>query len=327
MTSDFTIRSIFILIAALFLLPSCKKKIEFNHKEHIERAECQECHVEALVGDQAGMPTEETCLTCHSEKQKEQFLKFKEMYHPFEREPFLIGTGELMFSHGVHADASIDCETCHVNIDNVKHGMQAEIPDMDLCIDCHKEMGRKDECSVCHEKIRKGIPPEDHKKNWMRSHGMAMSKGSIRGNKNNCSICHSDTSCVECHRETKPQDHNHFWKEKGHGTMALMDRKRCSMCHRTDYCIQCHQQVAPRTHSAGWKVAPIYNHCLTCHFPYTVTRCQSCHPVPLHPIALPRPLFPPEDHTVGHDDCRTCHPSLRAMRHQDPGIDCKTCHK
>src|SRR6185503_1230191 len=81
-----------------------------------------------------------------------------------------------------------------------------------------------------------------------------------------CDLCHKDSSCIQCHREEAPTNHNAFWHLRGHGIAAMMDRQNCAACHETDSCVRCHEEAIPRNHVASFG-SPQDTHCLSCHFP------------------------------------------------------------
>ena len=62
---------------------------------------------------------------------------------------------------------------------------------------------------------------------------------------NRCSLCHTESTCAACHQDTPPDNHNNFWRLRGHGVQARVDRDSCATCHRTDFCDRCHFETRP----------------------------------------------------------------------------------
>ena len=114
--------------------------------------------------------------------------------------------------------------------------------------------------------------PDSHGVNWIQEHGDASTF-----NNKECMDCHTDkSSCIQCHEEAAPRNHNASWTRRGHGLEAKWDRESCSTCHKEDSCIECHTSTPPSDHRYGWR-EPANAHCGNCHYPIQETRCYTCH--------------------------------------------------
>ena len=145
--------------------------------------------------------------------------------------------------------------------------------------------------------------PDSHKGDWARNHGLhaqvdineAGQTGGV------CLTCHQKNDCIACHSQNMPKDHNNFWRIRGHGITASVNRERCFACHRQDYCIRCHNETAPRNHTGAWRS----RHCTWCHFASGIKPadgCGVCHKIAPHtsrPSAHP-PIGP-------QTNCAVCH--------------------
>jgi len=119
--------------------------------------------------------------------------------------------------------------------------------------------------------------PDSHRGDWARNHGLhaQVDMNDVGQLGSVCLTCHQKNDCIACHSQTMPRDHNNFWRTRGHGLTASVNRERCLYCHRQDYCIRCHNETAPRSHTAGW----VNQHCQWCHIEGKVPggSCGVCH--------------------------------------------------
>ena len=179
-------------------------------------------------------------------------------------------------------------------------------------------------CADCHDDGRsRDTKPADHTLAWEKVHGQWIRKEGFKSD-STCLICHTESTCSSCHQREKPQNHNQFWRLRGHGLAVGLARSRCFSCHRgADFCDRCHSETRPQDHLATWG-APSNQHCLSCHFPLSSVggqKCAVCHGgTPSHTAAPAQPAN--ALHVVGAN-CRSCHSPLR---HPDNGMSCTTCH-
>lgn len=309
---------------------------KFNHKTHVKDQDlaCETCHKDALTADKAGMPSKQKCGQCHEGEEKKP---------PEKRAESLFKDGKLItanvtalsedviFSHKVHTSAKIACVDCHKGIET-SEAITADVRvGMKDCMACHAQKNiaalvsdkaqASDGCALCHKTIRKDAPPPSHAKLWKQSHGAVVRMGEKDVTANNCSLCHNESSCTACHQDEEPASHNSYWRHRGHGVSASIDRDACATCHRTDYCQRCHEETAPRSHTGSWG-APTDNHCLTCHFPLKSEGCLVCHKgTSSHQSATPKPSW-----HVSSMNCRQCHGNGVELPHVDKGDNCNGCH-
>ena len=145
--------------------------------------------------------------------------------------------------------------------------------------------------------------PDSHKGNWSENHGLNAQLNINEAGQSDsaCLTCHEKSDCIACHTMRLPRDHNNFWRTRGHGITAGVNRERCLACHRQDYCIRCHNETAPRSHTGAWKS----QHCRWCHFAGTRPDdgCGVCHKIAPH---TSRPAGHPP---IGQQtNCAVCHP-------------------
>lgn len=302
----------------------------FQHKRHVqgEQMDCNACHRGAETGEHAGMPTSlKACMVCHEgiDEQRAEGKKLANLVGDGKSWTSVTALpGEVKFSHQVHVAKGMTCAECHAGMESAE-----EIPDSvrvtkDACMSCHEERRASNNCATCHEKIRKENPPPSHEQNWKLSHGGMMRWGAGLQAANQCSLCHTESSCVTCHQAEPPQNHTNFWRRQGHSVEAGIDRNRCATCHRGDFCDRCHQETEPRSHTASWG-SPRDMHCVQCHIPLSTESCVMCHEgTPSHALAAAKPAW----HNSGMN-CRQCHGAGlgQALPHPDKGDNCNTCHQ
>lgn len=125
---------------------SAAQPIPFPHDLHVSGVDiaCAFCHNTAERYAHAGMPTAQTCLTCHS-----QILQGATVLEPLRTSAAL---GQpirwssvhrlpsfVYFHHGVHVSHGISCETCHGNVGQMRETQKVHTLSMAWCLSCHRD--------------------------------------------------------------------------------------------------------------------------------------------------------------------------------------------
>jgi len=330
-----------VAVLALLCLAGCmvagalvgtQKPFAFSHKLHIESEslECVDCHTRTGDSDDPGMPRPAKCAICHAgldeEKPPERQVSTLFDGDQYKAVHASLQSDEIVFSHQSHTERGQDCSACHAAVASddgelAKLGTSLRMS-MEGCIDCHVASSgpRTDDCEACHVEIRAGTAPPSHRANWTRYHGTIV-RGRSNERTDQCSLCHKPSECTDCHHVELPENHNNYWRRRGHGLTASMDRQSCATCHDSDSCQRCHEDIRPQSHVGGWG-APQDRHCLGCHEPVRSSTCGVCHPsTPSHEMATPLP----PDHNPAMD-CRMCHGHGQPLPHVDNGQTCTSCH-
>jgi hypothetical protein len=301
-------------------------ELAFSHSIHVvdQELSCVNCHENVEMEDDPGMPTPDMCELCHieidAEKEPERAVETL-----FDEEVFRAAhvarlDGEVVFSHLQHTRAIEDCGACHTGIETNERVGAALTVDMATCTDCHAEQGVASECATCHTHLSLDTPPASHRHNWSARHGKVV-RAHSEMTMDNCSMCHQESTCAECHMQEPPPNHSNTWRRQTHGIAAAMDRENCSTCHLPDACDRCHAETQPRSHVGSFG-APRSRHCLTCHFPLKNESCMVCHKdTQSHALAAPKPAW----HTPAMN-CRQCHGISQPLPHVDKGDNCNLCH-
>ena len=136
-----------------------RQPLEFSHRAHAGNGlPCGLCHESFQTSAFAGMPTTDTCMTCHQspmsdsaeeEKVREYANKGEEI--PWQRVYRL--PGDTYFSHRRHVTlARLDCPECHGDVaDSAVPQPRAAVPlTMLRCTGCHAQQAVSNDCNACH---------------------------------------------------------------------------------------------------------------------------------------------------------------------------------
>jgi hypothetical protein len=123
--------------------------IPFSHKHHTvdDGIDCRYCHTSVEKSAFAGLPSTETCMTCHS-----QLWTNAAMLEPV-RASFLTGQSIawtrvnalpdfVYFNHSIHIHKGIGCTTCHGQLGEMPITWKENTLYMRWCINCHKHPER-----------------------------------------------------------------------------------------------------------------------------------------------------------------------------------------
>ncbi|RQV98985.1 MAG: hypothetical protein EH225_12295 [Calditrichaeota bacterium] len=262
-----------------------KAELIFSHKQHItdNEIECAVCHENAaisMVGTDNLMPAMEVCGGCHDVESSENCgVCHSDMDNP--RNVPRVKDNFPSFSHKMHLDAGLDCQSCHAGIVLKEVVEPYLIPDILSCQNCH---------------IEKKVKPVSHVPNYLHVHGDDV-KSDLNAitSSQNCRTCHSTRYCQTCHegdnldRVTHPLNYAFT-----HSMDARGKEQECTVCHaERSFCADCHQQylVMPHNHVAGWAVPFIgglhvydaendLENCMSCHIVdarQTCGKTEGCH--------------------------------------------------
>lgn len=123
-----------------------QQPVQFSHKHHVgdDGIDCRYCHQTVETTASAGMPSTQTCMTCHSqiwadspylEPVRASFRDNK----PIEWERVHDLPEYTYFNHSIHVAKGVGCSTCHGQIDNMPAVYQENTLQMEWCIACHRE--------------------------------------------------------------------------------------------------------------------------------------------------------------------------------------------
>ncbi len=122
--------------------------VAYSHRLHSGQLglNCQYCHTSVETASHSIIPPTQTCMNCHAQVQKESLLLVG------VRESW--ATGESIewvrvhqlpdyaqFSHAVHINSGVGCESCHGRVDQMEKVRQEKPLSMRWCLECHRAPG------------------------------------------------------------------------------------------------------------------------------------------------------------------------------------------
>ena len=120
--------------------------VPFSHKHHtIELGiDCRYCHTSVETAADAGMPSTETCMSCHNHIWTNSPLLEPVRQSYAENRPIvwtqLNKVPEFVyFNHSVHINKGISCNQCHGAIQDMQIAYKARTLFMSWCLECHKK--------------------------------------------------------------------------------------------------------------------------------------------------------------------------------------------
>lgn len=122
--------------------------ILFRHDLHSGelKLDCRYCHASVEKAASAGMPSAQTCLTCHSQiwsglASLEPLRTSLAFQAPIEWTSVHKLPGHAFFHHGIHIKKGVACKTCHGRVDQMAETVKTETLSMGWCLDCHRNPG------------------------------------------------------------------------------------------------------------------------------------------------------------------------------------------
>ena len=331
----------FAMLAAAFAFAADAPKtsphgIIINHKFKVVDLglTCDTCHTPSTTKPQLmAFPTMDTCATCHTDETDMSKGTDKcTMCHtnadysstmPIDK----VLMPDIKFDHRPHADAKVDCQSCHKVFDKIGVTGNEMLPTMNTCITCHtaKKVPNGTDCATCHVNPNiQSTKPAYHTAEWIHTHGKGLSQASIQGTCNTCHTVQSGNDCNSCHQREKPPTHNAGWTLGAHTIAARANPQSCATCHTQQQCLDCHTSQQPWTHNGIWgdtsipgilgASTPQPGHCVVCHLDTATGKvaagssCATCHSNP--------DLNMPAGVTSTH----------ASMAGQHPTGSCLTCH-
>ncbi|MBA3324135.1 MAG: cytochrome C [Rhodobacteraceae bacterium] len=122
--------------------------IPFRHDLHAGSLglDCRYCHSSVENAASAGMPSAQTCLTCHSQVWSglatlEPLRTSAAFGAPLAWTSVHKLPDYAFFHHGVHVSKGVACQTCHGRVDQMPQTVKTETLSMGWCLDCHRDPG------------------------------------------------------------------------------------------------------------------------------------------------------------------------------------------
>lgn len=123
-----------------------KQPVDFSHKLHVADLglDCRLCHLGAEAGANAGLPTTQTCMNCHSKVRTDSvaLLPLRATYAEGRAIPWVRVHNLpdfVYFDHRAHVSAQVECAYCHGQVEQMVQVEQVKPLSMGDCIECHQE--------------------------------------------------------------------------------------------------------------------------------------------------------------------------------------------
>lgn len=157
----------YVVPAAVGPVSPPAQPLPYSHKIHAGDLglECGFCHTGGertgtgtgtAPGAMMTFPETETCMGCHGEIATDRPSIIRLTAYHNENQPvpwrrvYSVAKG-VSWSHRVHLEASLQCETCHGDVSSLEVMAQITgVAAMSSCISCHQASGAKTECQTCH---------------------------------------------------------------------------------------------------------------------------------------------------------------------------------
>ena len=123
--------------------------VPFSHKHHVGGLgiDCRYCHTSVEQSAFAGIPSTETCMTCHSQIWSDSPV-LEPVRASFRNDTPLKWTRVhdlpdfVYFDHSIHIHKGIGCGTCHGSVGRMPLMWKEETLNMEWCLDCHRHPER-----------------------------------------------------------------------------------------------------------------------------------------------------------------------------------------
>jgi len=122
-----------------------EQPVWYSHELHAGQLgmDCRYCHSSVEQSAHATIPPTQTCMNCHTQIQAQslRLLPVRESWatgQPIEWVKVNHLPDYAHFSHAVHVNVGVGCESCHGRIDQMEVVYQVSPMSMAWCLDCHR---------------------------------------------------------------------------------------------------------------------------------------------------------------------------------------------
>lgn len=126
-----------------------EQPVPFSHKHHVSGMgiDCRFCHTSVEESSFAGIPSTDTCMSCHSQIWAESPMlePVRESFRT-DRSIQWVRVHDLpdfvYFNHSIHVKKGIGCVSCHGRVDQMPLMWNVHTLHMEWCLDCHRQPER-----------------------------------------------------------------------------------------------------------------------------------------------------------------------------------------
>ncbi len=123
-----------------------EQPVPYSHRLHAGQLgmDCRYCHTNVETAAVANLPPTQTCMNCHAQIQSESLslLPVRESWatgDPVEWVKVHHLPDYAHFSHAMHVNSGVGCETCHGRVDRMEVVQLVEPLSMGWCLECHRQ--------------------------------------------------------------------------------------------------------------------------------------------------------------------------------------------
>lgn len=126
------------------------QQVPFSHQHHVGEVgiDCRYCHAYVERGPNAGLPSPEMCITCHSqiwntssilETVRNSLSTTSATSMPITWQKVTSLPDYVYFNHSIHIAKGVSCVSCHGQIENMPLTYLAHPMEMEFCLGCHRD--------------------------------------------------------------------------------------------------------------------------------------------------------------------------------------------
>ena len=174
-----------------------EQPVPFSHKHHVGDLgiDCRYCHTGVEKAAWAGLPSTQTCMTCHSQMWTNAAVLAPVRHSWTAREPMrwnsVHRTAEYVyFNHSVHVAKGVGCSECHGAVHEMQLMRQATPMTMGWCLNCHRNPGPhlRPQAAIYDTAWTPGDDPDPDRLHRARAY--VAHYGIEAGRLSDCSVCH-----------------------------------------------------------------------------------------------------------------------------------------
>jgi NAD-dependent SIR2 family protein deacetylase len=164
----------------------------FSHRHHAGelRIDCRYCHTSVETSAFAGLPSTQTCLSCHSQIFTDTTMLGPVVRSAAQNVPLQWNRvtrlpDHVYFDHGIHVSKGVGCVSCHGEVGEMALTAKAEPLTMRWCLDCHRDPGsRLRPPAELFNAAALPVPSSGQQQEMLRHYDVRQE------NLTNCSTCH-----------------------------------------------------------------------------------------------------------------------------------------
>jgi len=167
----------------------------FSHRHHAGelQIDCRYCHASAETSSSAGLPSTQTCLSCHSQlfhdtAMLRPVVASAEKGRPLRWNRVTSVPDHVYFDHSIHLAKGVGCTTCHGAVGNMALTTKGPSLEMRWCIDCHRDPAPH--LRPRSELFSPTLDPNQKHAAALRGHVLLLANGVQTQHLTNCSTCH-----------------------------------------------------------------------------------------------------------------------------------------